>query len=444
MKLLFWKIAKAYNLADFNDAVEEMNAINEEVVTAFKSYNPKLFCRAYLDISMKTDAITSNMAETFNGYIINARTKHLIYMLEDIRISLMQRLVVKRQAMQKSTSTVCQRIQVKLDQEKTKAANCDVIPSTDTLFNVNYYLDQLVVDLEAKTCSCRKWNMLGYPCCHAVACIYFLNKEAEDFVEDCYKRETYLKAYAGSIPPIDGERYWPRVEYGLDPPPIKIGPGRPRVNRRKDPMEDPKKPGTLQRTGMEMTCSICHVKGHNKRRCPNKDTASAPTEPPPKRSRGRPRKDGQPPISHSQVAQSSTAHHNATAQPTQLGRGGRMCRGGAGSRGGRTTSRGGGQHQVEDQGEAGHLQEEEGEETKYLSEFCFLKWLVLSRFQLVLGCILHQMVQHTPIKVAVLGMSITKQANQANTLHCTKQLSSNFNKKKIWFPVELFMYVIRQ
>ncbi|XP_056695664.1 uncharacterized protein [Spinacia oleracea] len=341
MKLLFWKIAKAYNLADFNDAVEEMNAINEDAVTAFKSYNPKLFCRAYLDISMKTDAITSNMAETFNGHIINARTKDLIYMLEDIRISLMQRLVVKRQAMQKSTSTVCQRIQVKLDQEKAKAANCDVIPSTDTLFNVNYYLDQLVVDLEAKTCSCRKWNMLGYPCCHAVACIYFLNKEAEDFVEDCYKRETYLKAYAGSIPPIDGERYWPRVEYGLDPPPIKIGPGRPRVNRRKDPMEDPKKPGTLQRTGMEMTCSIYHVKGHNKRRCPNKDTPSAPTEPPPKRSRGRPRKDGQPPISHSQVAQSSTAHHNATAQPTQLGRGGRMCRGGAGSRGGRTTSRGG-------------------------------------------------------------------------------------------------------
>lgn len=191
-------------------------------------------------------------------------------------------------------------------------------------------------------------------------------------------------------------------------------------------MEDPKKPGTLQRTGMEMTCSICHVKGHNKRRCPNKDTASAPTEPPPKRSRGRPRKDGQPPISHSQVAQSSTAHHNATAQPTQLGRGGRMCRGGAGSRGGRTTSRGGrttsgrgsrggrapsgrgrGRDQVSFQFHCCtrvlHLPFVMTFVLKwlvlfrYLSEFCFLKWLVLSRFQLVLGCILHQMVQHTPM-----------------------------------------------
>ncbi|XP_056690366.1 uncharacterized protein [Spinacia oleracea] len=174
--------------------------------------------------------------------------------------------------------------------------------------------------------------MLGIPCCHAVACIYFLNKEAEAYVDDCYKREVYLKAYSGSIPAIEGERYWPRVEHPLDPPPIKIEPGRPRVNRIRDPMEDPKKPGTLKRTGIEMTCSVCHIKGHNKRRCPNKDSAPAPSEPQPKRPRGRPRKDGQPPVSHSQVA--STDHHNATALPSKLGRGGRMCRGGAGSWGG--------------------------------------------------------------------------------------------------------------
>uniref|UniRef100_A0A803MIV1 PB1-like domain-containing protein n=1 Tax=Chenopodium quinoa TaxID=63459 RepID=A0A803MIV1_CHEQI len=42
-----------------------------------------------LKTSIKTDAITSNMAETFNGNIINAKTKHLLYMLEEIRTALM-------------------------------------------------------------------------------------------------------------------------------------------------------------------------------------------------------------------------------------------------------------------------------------------------------------------------------------------------------------------
>ncbi|XP_048490075.1 uncharacterized protein LOC104886319 [Beta vulgaris subsp. vulgaris] len=262
----------SYNQADYNEALEELGVISEDVANAFKAYNPQLFCRAFLDCSMRTNAITNNMAETFNAYIINARTKHLLYMMEDIRAALMQRLVLKRQEMEKVTSALCPRIQAMLEKEKENAAKYDVLPSTDNLFNVNYYLDQLVVDLNARTCTCRKWEMKGVPCCHAITFIYFQNKEAEDFVDHVYRKDVYLAAYAGSIPPLEGDRHWPRVPCELQPPPIKIGPGRPRKNRRRDPEQDPKKPGTLKRTGSEMTCSLCKVKGHNKRRCPNRDT----------------------------------------------------------------------------------------------------------------------------------------------------------------------------
>lgn len=199
LKLLFWTIAKAYNLADYNDALEKLETLHPDAATAFKGYNPKLFCRAFLDTSVKTDAITSNMAETFNGYIINARTKHLIYMLEEIRAALMQRLVQKRIEMQKCTSVLCPNIQKKLEKEKDKAAHCDVMPSTESLFNVGYHLDQLVVNLETRTCTCRKWDMVGIPCCHAVACIFFLHQNAEDYVDNWYRKDVYMKAYAGLL-----------------------------------------------------------------------------------------------------------------------------------------------------------------------------------------------------------------------------------------------------
>ncbi|KAL2943716.1 UDP-N-acetylglucosamine--N-acetylmuramyl-(pentapeptide) pyrophosphoryl-undecaprenol N-acetylglucosamine transferase [Bienertia sinuspersici] len=81
--------------ADYNDALEELAKVNQAAAIAFKGYNPEVFCRAFMKTESKADVITNNMAETFNGYIINARTKHLLYMLEDIRAALMQRLVKK-------------------------------------------------------------------------------------------------------------------------------------------------------------------------------------------------------------------------------------------------------------------------------------------------------------------------------------------------------------
>lgn len=116
----------------------------------------------------------------------------------------------------------------------------------------------------------------------------------------------------GSIPPLVGERYWPKVSYPLQPPAIKIGPGRPRKKRVKDPYENPKKPGVLTKTGVEMTCSLCKVKGHNKRRCPEKGTI-VPPEPPAKRPRGRPRADGQPSHQH----HTSEPHQPHTSKPHQ-------------------------------------------------------------------------------------------------------------------------------
>ncbi|XP_057247429.1 uncharacterized protein LOC130589845 [Beta vulgaris subsp. vulgaris] len=173
MKLLFWRAAKAYSIADYTDALDEMDTINPDATKAFKAHNPSVF---------------------------SARTKHIIYMLEDIRVALMQRLVVKRQEIEASKAQICLRIQARLNEEKAEAANCIAIPSTNTTFQVNHKMDRLNVDLAAQSCTCRKWDLYGIPCCHAVACIFFCRKNAEDFVSEYYTRATYLQSYARSIP----------------------------------------------------------------------------------------------------------------------------------------------------------------------------------------------------------------------------------------------------
>ncbi|KAL2936564.1 Proline--tRNA ligase [Bienertia sinuspersici] len=262
MKAMFQKAAKAYNQADYKEAIQEMEEVKPGAIIAFDRHNPNLFCRAFMKPTTKCDVNLSNMAETWNGYIIHARNKQLIDMLEDIRASLMQRTVLKRNAVEKRIGKIYPRVTEQLEKEKTEAAYCCVLPSNIHQFQVNH------------------------------SCIFLMHQNAEDWVEDWYTKETYVKIYSGSISPWQGERHRPIVDDPLDPPPIRIGPGMPRKNKRKHPMEDPKKKGKLTKHGIKMTCSVCNSENHNKRKCLDKDKIQA-SEPASKRGRGRPRKDAQ-------------------------------------------------------------------------------------------------------------------------------------------------------
>ncbi|XP_074277831.1 uncharacterized protein LOC141601444 [Silene latifolia] len=199
IKLLFWSCAKAYNEPDFNDALEALRDVDHKAADAFIACKPTLFL-----------------------------SKHVIYMLEEIRTSLMKRLMEKKTAMESSTHVVCPIVQARLEVEKDKSSECEDLPSKPTLFQVTYGIECLNVDLEARTCTCRKWDLTGIPCFHVVATIFSIHGHAEDYVDDMYKREAYLLSYNLSISPCPGQRHWPKVDLPLNPPPIKVGPGRPR------------------------------------------------------------------------------------------------------------------------------------------------------------------------------------------------------------------------
>ena len=49
----------------------------------------------------KCDVGVNNMAKAFNAYVVHARVKHRIYILEDIRIVLMERLLSREEPWRK-------------------------------------------------------------------------------------------------------------------------------------------------------------------------------------------------------------------------------------------------------------------------------------------------------------------------------------------------------
>ena len=142
---------------------------------------------------------------------------------------------------------------------------------------VGPWQDQVVVNLEKRLCSCRKWEVSGLPCKHAVACINNMNENGlngglpEHWVHDSYKLETWKKQYSHKINPITGRHYWEKHAWPSTLIPPKSHPqiGRPPKKRKKSILEVDElvKGGKLSKRGGTSTCSNCKQQGHNKRGC---------------------------------------------------------------------------------------------------------------------------------------------------------------------------------
>ena len=58
------------------------------------------------------------------------------------------------------------------------------------------------VNMDKRTCSCRRWDLTGIPCRHALKLIKDKKLHVEDFVADCYLTTLWKKQYSDSITPM--------------------------------------------------------------------------------------------------------------------------------------------------------------------------------------------------------------------------------------------------
>ncbi|KAK1422120.1 hypothetical protein QVD17_25014 [Tagetes erecta] len=166
-----------------------------------------------------------------------------------------------------------------LDEIKKCAAEYNVVMAGGNKYQVSGpWLDQCVVDVQTKTCSCRKWELIGIPCKHAVAVNWNMGSNAmnvgllESWVSDVYRLSTWQEVYKHTIVPICGVELWTpsNCPTTLLPPKHHIQVGRPKKKRRKTQDEMMSKvplEGKLTRYGHMKHCSKCKHAGHNSRSC---------------------------------------------------------------------------------------------------------------------------------------------------------------------------------
>ncbi|XP_057802919.1 uncharacterized protein LOC131018211 [Salvia miltiorrhiza] len=310
LKNLFFRAVYATFEAEFKLAVQDLMDESPPAFEDFMARDTSKFCKAFISTHPKSDSVDNNISECFNGYILNARGKHVIHMLEEIRSSLMVRQVEKFKNMSSVKGRLTPNIAKLLEKNGMSSAYCIALPALHDSFQVQYEGDTFIVHVKTGTsgenkCSCREWDLTGIPCKHALAAIKYMELDPINFVSECFTVQKYLSGYEHGIRPTHGPKMWPQVEGPIvKPPPKTKMPGRPKKKRVRAPEE---KDGRMTKHGVMMTCSNCKQHGHNKRLCKNEAVIIPQGE---KRRRGRPSKQraGGPNTNNAPVSTQSTGN----------------------------------------------------------------------------------------------------------------------------------------
>lgn len=103
-----------------------------------------------------------------------------------------------------------------LEESKETSNEWTAHKSIGGIYQVEGYMRRFKVDLSQHHCSCRRWDLTGIPCSHAVACIRKKGEKPEDYIHNCYTIESYLRSNTPTLMPICSLEQWHKTR--LRPP----------------------------------------------------------------------------------------------------------------------------------------------------------------------------------------------------------------------------------
>ncbi|KAJ4843215.1 hypothetical protein Tsubulata_029702 [Turnera subulata] len=189
LQIHFWKCVKATTVQELEELVSDFDEISEQARKDFLEANPKLFCRAFQETWCKSHVVDNNMCEVFNCFIIEARFKAIVSMLEDICRLMMSRIGSKELTVSEERSRwrnqFGSRITHEIERNKEIAANYLVQPNRSGKYECIDGVNVFVVDKNKRECTCRSWELTGIPCAHATAAISHDWDNVEDYASRC-------------------------------------------------------------------------------------------------------------------------------------------------------------------------------------------------------------------------------------------------------------------
>jgi MULE transposase domain/MuDR family transposase/SWIM zinc finger len=286
LKRLLWKAARAITKEEYDAALQDMATINPTSVTWLLEHAPPQHWAELYFPGHRYGHLTSNIAEALNSWLLEARELPILPMFERIRHLLMdwynKRRVLEAQTPGILVKPIAEQIQQII---KDRARRYRFYSSNNIQFEVisGITMVDYLVNLELRTCSCRRWQSTGFPCGHAIAILMALKQDPQTYAKDFYTINHYRKTYENAIlHPLTGDYSLPLQqpltdndddledasdldEASLLPPSTRRPAGRPKKRRIRGSSEAQE--GSATRQHRQNRCGRCKGLGHSRRTC---------------------------------------------------------------------------------------------------------------------------------------------------------------------------------
>ncbi|XP_071718819.1 uncharacterized protein [Rutidosis leptorrhynchoides] len=255
-----WRCATVTTVPEFEHAMNQLKEFDNAAYVWLSDIPPHQWARSHFTGRAVSDVLLSNMCEVFNRWLIDARDKPIVTALEYIREYCMKRIVNVIKKKSKCDGPLSIGAAKVFEKIKSEANKCTILWGGNQKYQVSgpaingQPAEQFVVDMETRTCACRKWELTGIPCKHAVAVNWNMVENGFEF----------------TFEPLNGRHLWPKSGdlYTLVAPKKISTPGRPKKKRRMsaNEVDDIGEGGKLS-TQVEEVWMMWRY-GHNKRGCP--------------------------------------------------------------------------------------------------------------------------------------------------------------------------------
>ena len=273
LKKKFWICAWSTYDEEFKDNLKKIGELSKTAAEDLLKYPPHAWCRAYFSSRSHNFMVDNNITESFNSWVLAARHKPIVSMLEDIRLQSMTRIANNKKMVEKWSNEWSPACMTMYQDNNLSSAICQVVFNGDQGFEIGEGDDKHTVILDKKLCTCRAWELTGIPCAHAIRALHHLKVDPKPLISHWYSKTAYEAAYQFPLQPVPGKKFMKCDEYeAVEPPPVKKMPGRPRKKRVRSSNEPTTstQAGKLSRNGQRQQCTICNQEGHNRVTCPKK------------------------------------------------------------------------------------------------------------------------------------------------------------------------------
>ena len=224
LTMLLWEAARTITATAFDEAMIKMGQISEDARKwLLDTAPPQHWAELYFP-GKRYGHYTSNIAESLNSSILQARELPILPMFESLRHQLMNWFIERRQMETNTQGILVREASNKIQTlVNNKSRRYQFWTTNNAQYEVRSNHGQTLHEyklwLDDRACTCNQWQANGYPCAHALAIILFRKEDPQAYAEQFLTLDAFRQTYSNDIYHPQSDEPMVPLSVELLPPP---------------------------------------------------------------------------------------------------------------------------------------------------------------------------------------------------------------------------------